>query len=131
MGRSRRRKLPTEPVEATIESLSHDGRGVTHIDGKAVFIHGTLPGEEVVFTYTRRQRRYDEGRVVELRSRSPERVEARCAEYGICGGCSLQHQSCEAQIAAKQQSLLDAFERIGKVSPRRLLPPLPHETPWG
>ena len=76
MGRSRRKnRLPTEPVEATIESLTHDGKGVAHLEGKATFVHGSLPGERVRFVYTGRWRKYDEGRVVEVIEASPERVE--------------------------------------------------------
>ncbi|MEJ2407601.1 MAG: TRAM domain-containing protein [Candidatus Thiodiazotropha sp.] len=57
MARRRRRpQLPTEPVRATIEDLSHDGRGVAHIDGKTVFIEGALKGEEVSFLYVEKRR---------------------------------------------------------------------------
>jgi 23S rRNA (uracil1939-C5)-methyltransferase len=131
MGRSRRKPLPKEPVEAQIESLTHDGKGVTHIDGKATFIYGSLPAERVRFIYTGRRRRYDEGRVVEVLEASPERVEPRCSQFGICGGCSLQHQAPEAQVAAKQQALLDALRYIGRVEPAELLPPLVGESRWG
>ena len=127
--RNRKRpSLPTEPVRAQIESLSHDGRGVTHIDGKAVFIDGALPGEEVEFRYTAISRRYDEGRVMEVLTASADRVEPRCAHFGICGGCSLQHMEPEAQIRAKQQVLLDNLTHIGKVSADEVLEPLtgPH-----
>ncbi len=132
MGRSRRRKkLPTEPVAATIESLSHDGRGVSHIDGKAIFIHGALPGEEVLFTYTRKQRRFDEGVVHEVLSASPDRVDPRCPHFGLCGGCSLQHMESGAQIRSKQEVLTEAFRRIGEVEPEEILPPLVTGSPWG
>ena len=132
MGRRRRRKqLPTEPVEATIESLTHEAKGVAHLDGKATFVHGSLAGEKVRFLYTGRWRKYDEGRVVEVLEASPERVEPRCEQFGICGGCSLQHQSHEAQILSKQQSLLDSLKHIGKVTPEEILPPLVGATPWG
>lgn len=124
MGRSRRRKLPQDPVTVTIDALSHDGRGVAHLDGKAVFIHGALPGERVRFRYTRVQKKFDEGEAVEIIDRSSVRVEPPCQHFGLCGGCSLQHLSSEAQIEAKQQALLDAFQRIGKVSPGEVLQPL-------
>jgi len=44
---------------------------------------------------------------------SPDRVIPKCAHFGICGGCSLQHLSPAAQLAAKQRQLLDNLERIG------------------
>ncbi len=131
MARSRRRKLPSEPVQTRIDSLSHDGRGVAHIGGKAVFIHGALAGEEVTFRYTRKRRSFDEGRVEQVLSPSPERVMPLCSRFEICGGCALQHQAPEAQIRGKQQVLLDAFERIGQVSPAQILPPLTADSPWG
>ncbi|MES9993951.1 MAG: 23S rRNA (uracil(1939)-C(5))-methyltransferase RlmD [Candidatus Thiodiazotropha sp.] len=132
MGRRRRRKpLPAEPVEAEIESLTQDGKGVTHIEGKATFVYGSLPGEQVRFLYTGRKRSYDEGRVVEVLTPSAQRVEPRCSQFGICGGCSLQHQKPEAQVASKQQALLDALKHIGKVVPGTILPPLVGESVWG
>jgi len=129
MGR-KRRPLPAEPVETFIESLSHDGRGVTHIDGKTVFVHGALPGERVLLRYTRQQRRYDEGTAVEILEPSLQRVTPRCAHFGTCGGCALQHLAAEAQVDMKQQALADALGRIGRVAPQRWLPPLTAE-PWG
>ncbi len=131
MARSRRRRLPADPVTTIIDSLSHDGRGVAHIDGKAVFIHGALPGEEVSFLYTRKRGSFDEGRVQTVLNPSPDRVEPGCPHFKICGGCALQHQAPSAQIAAKQQVLLDAFERIGKVAPALALEPLTSGDLWG
>ncbi len=129
--RNRKRiPLPADPVRTTIESLSHDGRGVTHVEGKAVFVDGALPGEEVDFLYTARSRRHDEGKVVEVLRASVDRVTPKCAHFGICGGCSLQHMAPEAQIQAKQQVLLDNLRHIGKVEAGEILAPLtgPH---WG
>ena len=128
--RRRKPKLPNYPVRANIEAMSHDGRGVTHIDGKAVFVDGALPGEEISFFYTGRSRKYDEGKVCEIFQVSPERVEPHCAHFEICGGCSLQHQAADRQIHSKQQTLLDNLERIGKVSPGLVLDPLTGPV-WG
>ena len=64
--RNRRKNLPPETANATIESLAHDARGVTHLDDRAVFINGALPGEEVVFEYTKKKRDIAEGKVVEV-----------------------------------------------------------------
>ncbi len=113
-----------------IASLTHEGRGLAHFDGKAVFVDGALPGERVRFRYTRMQRRYDEGVTVEVLRASPERVAPRCPHFGVCGGCSLQHLESGAQVRVKQETLADVFARIGKVQPEHWLPPLTAE-PWG
>lgn len=117
-------------VDTDITDLTHDGRGVAHVDGKALFVREALPGEKVRARVTRRHRHFDEGMVEELYTRSPERVEPRCRHYGMCGGCSLQHLALDAQIRAKQQVLADNFERIGKVQPQQWLAPLTAAA-WG
>jgi len=115
---------PDEVQEADIVDLAHDGRGVARIDGKAVFIDGALPGERVRFRVIKRRRQLDEAGLVEVLIASPDRVVPACAHFGICGGCSLQHLSAPAQVAAKQRQLLDNLERIGRVRPERVLAPL-------
>ncbi len=109
---------------AAVESLSHDSRGVAHINGKAVFIDGALPGEEVLFSYLKRKGSYDEGGVAHVIKAAPERVKPGCAHFGICGGCSLQHMAAETQIHAKQQVLLDNLKHIGSVEMEELLAPM-------
>lgn len=131
MSRRRRKpKLPNYPVRVLVESMTHDGRGVAHVEGKAVFIDGALPGEELSFLYTGKSRKHDEGKLCELFQASAQRVEPKCAHFDICGGCSLQHQHPAAQIKTKQQTLLDNLERIGKVTPERVLDALTGPV-WG
>jgi len=128
--RTRKKRLP-EPVSGiTIDSLSHDGRGVAHLQGKAVFIDGALPGEVVSFEYLSSRRRFDEGRVTVVTQASPDRVEPRCPHFCVCGGCSLQHLEPAAQIKAKQQTLIDNLRHIGKVVPQAVMPPLTGPV-WG
>lgn len=115
---------------ASIEGLTHDGRGIAHVDGKAVFIHGALPQEKVRFTYTSRHSQYAEGQVETVLHPSSERVEPRCPHYGICGGCRLQHLASDKQIFYKQKWLLENLSRIGKITPDEVLKPLMGK-PWG
>ena len=81
MSRRRRRKLPKEPIEVTIDDLSHDGRGVATWGEKKVFIHGALPGERVLARLTDRKRSYDEGETLEVLKASPDRVKPRCPHF--------------------------------------------------
>ncbi|MCK7581806.1 MAG: 23S rRNA (uracil(1939)-C(5))-methyltransferase RlmD [Chromatiales bacterium] len=127
---SRKPKTLPAPIEAEIQTLTHEGRGLTRIDGKTVFVDGALPGERVRLRYTRVQRRFDEAEVDEVLTASPDRIEPGCAHFGVCGGCALQHLNPEAQIRVKHDSLADVFERIGKVTPERWLDPLTAES-WG
>ncbi len=128
--RSRKQRLPQEPFPANIESLSHEGRGVAHIDGKATFISGALPGEKVTFIYTSKSRNHDEGKIDSVIEASPDRVEPKCLHYDVCGGCSLQHLSSEAQIKYKQQAMLDGLKHLGKVEPKEVFAPIIGDT-WG
>ena len=128
--RSRKQRLPQEAFEAQIESLSHEGRGVAHIDGKAVFISGALPGEKVTFIYTLQTRKHDEGMIEEVLEASPDRVEPKCPHYSICGGCSLQHLSPDAQIDYKQTSMLESLKHLGKVEPQEVFAPITGDK-WG
>ncbi|MCK5896448.1 MAG: 23S rRNA (uracil(1939)-C(5))-methyltransferase RlmD [Cocleimonas sp.] len=128
--RRRRQKLPQDPVEITIESLSQDGKGVAHLDEKTVFIEGALPNEKVTFIYTAKRRSHDEGRVHEVLLASDERVEPKCQHFSICGGCNLQHLASTAQIRHKQQAMLDALKHIGHVKPAEVFEPMTGEQ-WG
>ncbi|HUT41565.1 MAG TPA: 23S rRNA (uracil(1939)-C(5))-methyltransferase RlmD [Gammaproteobacteria bacterium] len=128
--RSRKQRLPGPVDQVTIESLTHDGRGVTHVDGKAVFIEGALPGELIGFEYLATHSKFDEGRATDIHQASADRVTPRCPHFGICGGCSLQHLEAGAQIRAKQQVLQDNLQRIGGVVPEDILQPLTGPV-WG
>ena len=57
--RSRRRKLPLEPIEVNVESLSHEGRGVARIDCKVAFVEGALAGETVLARYVHSRSQFD------------------------------------------------------------------------
>jgi 23S rRNA (uracil1939-C5)-methyltransferase len=112
------------PEIVTIDNLSHEGRGVARVEGKAIFVDDALPGEQVEIQRVRRQRSYDEARLLKVITPSPDRVTPRCEHFGQCGGCALQHLSAEKQIELKQKQLFEELARIGHVEPKEILPPL-------
>lgn len=128
--RSRRKKLPKEPVQARIEAFTHDGRGIAYVDNKAVFIDGSIPGELVSFVYTDIRRDYAEGRIDRVFTASEDRVKPECPHYDICGGCSLQHLDPRKQILIKQDLLLEQLQNTGKLEVPALWPPLT-SAQWG
>lgn len=107
-----------------VESLDHEGQGVAHQEGKAVFIEGALPGETVEYTPYRKKSNFEMASVTRVLKESPLRVEPGCPHFGTCGGCSMQHLDAAAQVAMKQRVLEDNLWHIGKVKPEQLLPPI-------
>ena len=128
MARQRQRLDPD--FEIAIDDLSHDGRGVGRRDGKAVFVSGALPGERVRAKQTAKNRHFDEAAAFEVLEASPDRVAPRCAHFGICGGCVLQHLDEEKQIEAKARVLRENMARIGGVEPREWFVPI-RDAQWG
>lgn len=124
MARKRRRRIPEEIVQAKITALSHEGKGICHVNDKTVFVDGALEGETVRFRYTGKRKQIMEAAVEEVVEASDLRVEPGCEYFDICGGCSLQHLSASEQIHRKQQVLLDNLSHIGKCQPDTVLSPL-------
>lgn len=118
-----------DPVVADITDLTHDGRGVARVNGKAVFVHGALPGEQVQVRFLKRRRRYDEAEAIGVLKSSDDRIEPRCAHVDFCGGCAFQHMDIGAQRRFKQHQLIENLRRIGEleITPEQLAEPLVSE----
>lgn len=129
--RSRKKFKSENPIgTALIESLDQEGRGVAHVDGKAIFIRGALPNEKVTYQSTRIKSSYEFAEVKSVLKASNLRVIPKCPHFGMCGGCALQHLDFSAQVAAKQRLLENDLRHIGKVKPESLLPPI-YGPSWG
>ena len=103
-------------TQLRIESLAYGGDAVAHLDdGRAAFVRFGCPGDTVDVEITDERDRFVRAEIREILEPSPDRVEAPCPYYGECGGCSWQHVSAEAQLAAKRQAVVDALARIGGV----------------
>jgi 23S rRNA (uracil1939-C5)-methyltransferase len=117
-------------MSVVVESLDHEGRGVAHAEGKAIFIEGALPGEKVEYSSYRKKPSFEMAQVTQVLRQSFTRTTPRCPHFGVCGGCLLQHMDASAQVAAKQRILEDNLQRIGKVAPQQMLSPV-HGPTWG
>ncbi|MHC4221625.1 MAG: 23S rRNA (uracil(1939)-C(5))-methyltransferase RlmD [Planctomycetota bacterium] len=126
--RSRRRQLP-EPTVVDIEAMSHEGRGIAHIDGKTVFVFGALKDEKVRIQIRKTTRNYDEAITLDVIQPAEFRIKPKCAAFEVCGGCSLQHMDNDQQVAFKQQSLLEMMRHAG-IEIEKVIPPL-RSHPWG
>jgi 23S rRNA (uracil1939-C5)-methyltransferase len=118
-------RLPDGQAEeiGVVAGITHEGEGVVR-EGKTVFIAGALPGERVRFRRTRRHRQHDDGVLLEVLEPAADRATPRCAHFGVCGGCALQHLNPASQIAAKQTELRDNLERVARTMPDEWLEPM-------
>lgn len=117
-------------LSARVADTTPEGRGVIRGAGKTVFLDGAMAGELVRYRVRKRRRNFDEAELVEVLEASADRVEPRCAAYGTCGGCALQHMEAGAQLRLKESVLLDNLQRIGGVRPTRVLPAIAGPV-WG
>jgi 23S rRNA (uracil1939-C5)-methyltransferase len=114
----------SKPVfkELTITDLAAEGKAIARYEGMVVFVSNCVPGDIVDVQIIRKRKRYMEGYPLRFHSYSGDRVQPFCSHFGTCGGCKWQHLPYAMQLKLKQQQVIDAFERIGKVEPGLLLP---------
>lgn len=104
-------------TELWIESLAYGGDAIGHLpDGRAAFVAGGCPGDLARVELLADKGRYVRAAVVEVLEPSADRVVPPCRYFSVCGGCTWQHVSAEAQLRAKRQSVADALTRIGDVA---------------
>ena len=128
-----RKEIPVqqgEKYEITIKTLGASGEGVGRVADFTVFVPGALPGERVLVRIDEVKKTYARGKLVEILEKSPQRISSACPIYDFCGGCQLQHLSYEGQLHWKRQQVVDAVERIGRLSGIEVLPVLGAKEPW-
>ena len=104
-------------VELSIESTAFKGKGVGRIDGMAVFVPGTAPGDKVEARITRKKKKFIEAKLLNILSPSELRIKPRCRHANTCGGCTWQHLPYSEQLASKEQHVRDHIERIAGLNP--------------
>lgn len=99
-----------------IGGIGAGGAGVGRLpDGRVTFVQRTAPGERVEVRLTDVRRRWTRSELVRVLRTSPVRRPAPCPHYERCGGCTLEHVTYAAQLAAKRQIVVEALRRIGGV----------------
>ncbi len=102
-----------EILELTIEKLVYPGRSLARHNGRAVFLDYGLPGEGVKAEILRRRKGFLEGRLLEVLTPSADRISARCAHFGTCGGCAYQDFSYESQVREKEKLVIESLQKLG------------------
>lgn len=106
----------------TITDYAAEGKSLAKLDGKVVFVENAVPGDVVDVLLTKDKKDWAEGIVLRHQAFSPQRVEAFCSHFGICGGCRWQMLPYAQQLVYKQQQVAQQLKRIGKVELPEIMP---------
>lgn len=102
-----------QEVELEIIDAAFKGKGLAKVDGLAVFVPNTTPGDKVKARIIKKKKKYREAKLLEILEPSPHRIVPRCRHANVCGGCSWQHIPYSKQLEYKSQQVRDHIERIG------------------
>jgi 23S rRNA (uracil1939-C5)-methyltransferase len=111
-------------VELDIESVDLDANGIARREGKVIFVRGALPGERVNAHIVRRKASYEVAQTDTVIRASSQRVTPKCPNFGVCGGCSMQHLEERSQLAIKQRVLEDQLKHLGGMKAETMLRPI-------
>ncbi len=102
-----------QTLTVTIEDMSNNGEGIGRSDGYILFVKDALPKDVVKAKLTKVKKNYAYARCEEIIEPSPDRVEPFCSDHARCGGCQIQALSYEAQLAFKENKVINDLVRIG------------------
>ncbi len=122
--------MPPRTFNVTIDRLAYGPAGVGRVEGKAIFIPGTVPGDEVEVAITAEKKTYAVGRLVAIQHPSSQRRVPPCPYVPRCGGCPWQQVSYPEQLRAKEAVVREQLRRIGGMSDPPLLPIIPSPQEW-
>jgi 23S rRNA (uracil1939-C5)-methyltransferase len=109
-----------EPQLVEIEKPVYGGAFLARIEGKAVFVPLTLPGEQALVRVTQSKPGYATAEAEEIVRAALERIPPACPHFGVCGGCHYQHTGHANQLAFKRAILRETLERGGVVVPAEI-----------
>lgn len=101
-------------IELKIERPAYGGRSIGQLDGFVYFVNNTLPGETVRARVTKIRKNCGEADLEEILEKAPSRITPTCGLAALCEGCCYQHMEYKAEVALKQELLLNLLEHMGK-----------------
>ena len=119
------------PVTLHLDALAYGGNAVGRLQGKAVFVPGGAPGDEIRCRIVREKKRHAEGELEELLVAGPGRRTPPCPVFGDCGGCQWQHLDYAVQSLWKERIFAETLRRQCGIDEGLLLPLVVAAEEWG
>lgn len=92
-----------------------EGQCLAHADGKTMFVSHAAPGDLADVRIIKKRKGSLFGKIINLHEPGPDRIEAKCSHFGLCGGCKWQHVDYAAQLNFKANQVKENFEKIGQL----------------
>jgi 23S rRNA (uracil1939-C5)-methyltransferase len=122
---------PETQVELSLNEMAFGGSAMGRLaDGRAIFVPYALPGERVLVEIVEQKAHHAFGKLLNVLEASPQRIPARCAHFGECGGCHYQHLPYEEQVSLKAKLLAEQLQRIGGLHDLPSIQIHPSPLPW-
>ena len=111
----KKKREPEYLQDVEIVDAGSEGMSVAKPEGRVIFIPFGVPGDVVDIEVFKKKKNYFEGRIINIKKPSENRVTPVCQHFGLCGGCKWQQMDYQWQLYYKQKQVKDNFDRIGKV----------------
>jgi 23S rRNA (uracil1939-C5)-methyltransferase len=111
----RKQKKRTILERVPVQDYAAEGKSLSRVDGKVIFIEGAVPGDVVDVMITKSKSDWAEGHAVHIHQYATDRVTPFCEHFGICGGCQWQMLPYDKQLQYKQKQVTDNLTRIGRI----------------
>ncbi len=108
--------MQNDIIELNCHSIDNEGRAIAR-DGtnRVILVENALAKSKVRAEITELKKNYAIARAIEVLEPSPFQIEAKCAYFNYCGGCTWQNVDYQEQLAYKKQILFDALTRIARI----------------
>lgn len=133
----KKKELPLLP-DVKITGIAAEGKALARIKWRpedetniVLFVPYAAVGDVADIQVDRKKHSFAEGHIVKIKQPSEHRAEPHCRHFGLCGGCKWQHLPYDEQLRWKQQQVIDALTRIGKVELPEISPILGSHEIWG
>ena len=97
-------------MKLNIIDIDNLGRGLAKNDGKICFVNKALPNEIVESKIIVDNKKYQEGKVLEVLTKSDQRITSFCPYSKDCDGCSFDITSYENSLKLKEQAIINSFK---------------------
>lgn len=105
--------MPVTVIRVRPERFVAGGDALAHgPDGRVIFVHGGVPGDDVMVAVTEAKGGFSRGVVARVEQPGPDRVDPPCPQRRAgCGGCDWQEVAPGAQLGHKLAIVVDALRR--------------------